>query len=81
MLNDFFAPLVLEIDIDIRRFAALARDEALEEHVHTRGVHLGDPQAVADGGIGGRAAALAEDSAPARKGDQLGNRQEVGLVL
>src|SRR5205807_9264118 len=31
VLNDFLAPLVLEVDIDVRRLIALTRDEALEE--------------------------------------------------
>src|SRR6185312_7510756 len=31
VLNDFLAPLVLEIDVDIGRLVALARDETLEE--------------------------------------------------
>src|SRR5215211_4732555 len=30
ILNDLFAPLMLEVDIDIRRLVALATDEALE---------------------------------------------------
>src|SRR5687768_17542239 len=33
VLNDFFAPLMLEIDINIRRLVALAADEALEQNV------------------------------------------------
>jgi len=31
ILDDFLAPLVLEIDVDIGRLVALLRDEALEQ--------------------------------------------------
>ena len=65
VLDHLLAPLVLEIDVDVGRLVALGRDEALEEEVGALGVDLGDAEAVADGGIGGRAAALAED-APSR---------------
>ena len=34
VLDDFLAPLVLEIDVDVGRLVALLRDEALEQHVH-----------------------------------------------
>ncbi|SAL07498.1 hypothetical protein AWB81_08125 [Caballeronia arationis] len=33
VLDDLFAPLMLEIDIDIGRLAALLADESLEQHV------------------------------------------------
>ncbi len=62
VLDDLLAPLVLEVDVDVRRLVALARDEALEQQVHARRVDLGDAQAVADRRVGRRAAALAEDA-------------------
>ena len=62
VLNHLLAPFVLEVDIDVRRFVALLRDEALEQHVHARRVHFGDVQAVADRRIGRGAAALAQDA-------------------
>src|SRR3984893_11140485 len=60
VLNDLFAPLVLEIHVDVRRFVALLRDEALEQHGHARRIHLGDFQAIANNGVSGRAPPLAE---------------------
>ena len=91
VLNDLFAPLVLEIDVDIRRLVALLGNEPLEQHGHARGIHFRDLQAVADDGIGGRAAALAEDVLRAgvlndivhgeKKGLELELRDQAQLVL
>ena len=38
ILDDFFAPFVLEIDVDIRRLVAGGGDESLEEHVDASGI-------------------------------------------
>ena len=81
VLNDLLAPLVLEIDVDIRRLVALLGDEALEQHGHARGVDFGDLQAIADHGIRGRAAALAEDALRAGKLDDIVHGEEKGLEL
>ena len=80
VLDYFFAPFVLEIDVDVGRLVALAGDEALEQHVHARRVHLGDAEAVTDGGIGGRAAALAQNVAAAGKLHDVVHGQEIGFV-
>ena len=80
VLDDLLAPRVLEVDIDVGRLGALARDEALEQHRHARRVDLGDAEAVADRRVGGRAAALAEDAATARELDEVVDRQEIRLV-
>ena len=61
VLDHLLAALVLEIDVDVRRLVALLADEALEEHVDAVGIDGGDAEAVADGRVGRRAAALAED--------------------
>ncbi len=60
VLNDFFAPLMFEIHVDIRRLVAFLGNESLEQHRHAGRIHLGDFQAVADDGIGRRSAPLAE---------------------
>ena len=60
-LDDLLAPLVLEVDVDVRRLAPLRREESLEEEVRPRRVNRRDPQAVADGAVGGAPAPLAED--------------------
>ena len=66
ILDDLLAPLMLEIDVDIGRLVARVRDEALEKQVRAGGVDLGDAERIADGGIGGRAAALMEDAVVSR---------------
>ncbi|OQC04174.1 MAG: hypothetical protein BWX79_02545 [Alphaproteobacteria bacterium ADurb.Bin100] len=81
VLDDFLAALVLEVDVDVGWLVALAGDEALEQHAHARGVHLGHAQAVAHGRIGRRAAPLAQDAAAARKAHQVVHGEEVHLVL
>ncbi len=59
---------------------ALPGDEALEQHLHARRVHLRDPQAVADRRVGRRAPPLAQDAAGAGKADDVVHGEEVGLV-
>ena len=61
ILDDLLAPLVLEIDVDVRRFAPFRRNEALEQKIGAIGIDLGDAEAEAYRRIGGRAAALAQD--------------------
>ena len=81
VLDDFLAPLVLEVDVDVGRLVALLRDEALEQHAHARRVDLGDAERIADGRVGRRAAALAEDAPRARERDDVVDGEEVGLVF
>ena len=59
VLDHLLAPLVLEVDVDVGRLVALARDEALEQQVDLDRIDRGDAEAIADRRIGGRAAALA----------------------
>ena len=78
VLDHLLAPLVLEVDVDVRRLVALLRHEALEQEVHPPGVHLGDPEAVAHRRVGGRTAALAEDAlAPGETDDVVDGEEEV----
>ncbi len=51
-LDHLLAPLVLEIDIDVRRLAPLLRDEALEQQVVLGRIDRGDAEHEAHGGIG-----------------------------
>ena len=80
-MDDFFTPLVLKIDIYIRRLIALAADETLKQHVHARRVHLRHPQAVTHRRIRRRTAPLAEDVAVAGEGHDVMHRQKIHLVL
>src|SRR5690606_30005458 len=76
VLNDLLATLELEVDVDVGRFVALSADEALEEHAGTRGIDLGDAQAIADRRVRGRSATLAQDAAAAREADDVGDGEE-----
>src|SRR6185503_13996241 len=69
VLHHFLAPLVLEIDVDVGRFVALAADEALEQHLASRRVDFGDRERIADSRIRRRSATLAENAARARERD------------
>src|SRR5256885_11688387 len=80
VLDDFLAPLMLEIDVDIGRLVALLRDEALEQKLLLGRIYLGDIQGVADGGIGRRAAPLAENAPAAGVADDVVDGQEKRLV-
>ncbi len=80
VLDDFLAPLVLEVDVDVGRFVAFLGDEALEEQRRLRRVDLGDAERVAHRRIGGRTASLAEDFAAAGEGDDVVDGEEVGFV-
>ncbi len=80
VLDHLLAPLVLEIDIDVGRLAPLRRDEALEQQVGERRVYIGDADAIADGGIGGRAAALAQYALRAGEADDVLDGQEIGGI-
>ena len=79
VLDDFFAPLVFEVDVDVRRFVAFLADEASEQRVVVGRDH-GDAQAEADRGVGGRSASLAEDAAALGESDQVVDGKEVRLV-
>ena len=60
---------------------ALGRHEAIEQHVDLGGVHRGDGEAIADDGVGGRAAPLAEDVLGAGEVDDVVHGEEVlGVV-
>ncbi len=80
-LHDDLAPLMLEVDIDIRRLVALLRDKALEQEIVALGIDAGDAQHIADRGVGGRASALAQDVLAARELHDGVHGQKVGGVL
>src|SRR5579862_9014336 len=75
------SPLMLEIDVDVGRFVARGTDKALKQHVDARRVDRGDAKAITHHRIGRRAAPLAEDAAPARKGDDVVHGQEIARIV
>ena len=79
-LQDDLAPLMLEIDIDVGRLAPLLRDETLEQKIVALGIDRGDAEHIADGAVGGRAAALTENVLAAGKTDDRVHRQEIGRI-
>ena len=81
VLDHLLAPLVLEIDVDVRRLAAIGRDEALEQQAAFTRIDVGDAQAITDRGVRGRAAALAKDVLAARKAYDVVDGEEVWGVL
>jgi hypothetical protein len=81
MLNDFLAPFVLEIDVDVGRLVSLPRDETLEQHFHAGRIDLGDAQAIADRGIGRRSSTLTQNAAAAGEVDEIVHGEEVGLIV
>jgi len=72
---------VLEIDINIRRLAALFRDETLEQHAGTRGVDFGNPERKTHRRIRRRAAPLAQNADAASKNHDVVHGEEIGFVL
>jgi hypothetical protein len=62
VLDDFFAPVGLDVDVDVGRLlGALGAEEPFEHEVEADGVDRRDLECVAHRGVRGRAASLAED--------------------
>jgi hypothetical protein len=81
VLEHLLPALVLEVDVDVRRLAALDGDEPLEQEPHPHRVDGGDPEAVAEDGVRGAAPALAQDAALAREADDVPDSEEVARVI
>ncbi len=62
VLHDFFAPLVLEIHIDVGRLVPFLGDEALGRAPTDGRIDDGDAEAVAHHGVGRRAPSLTQDA-------------------
>ncbi len=81
VLDDFFAPVVLKVHVDVGRLVAGAADKALEQQIGMLGIDLGHAQAVTDRRIGGRAATLAQDVSAAGKAHDVMHGQKIHLVV
>ena len=78
VLDHALAPIAAgQVEIDVGPLAALFREEPLEEQLHPDRVDRGDAEAVADGAVGRRTAALHEDAALAAEVDQVPDDEEV----
>ena len=78
MLNHLLAAIAArQIEIDVGPFAALFRKKALEQQIHADRIDSRDPEAVADGAVGGRSAPLHEDVVMAAEIDDVPDDEEV----
>ena len=77
ILNDFLTPLMLEIHINVRRFAALGIEKAFEQDIDFGGIDRGHIQCEANYGIGGGSAPLTKNFLAPRKGDDIADGKKV----
>ena len=81
VLNDLLAPLMFEIDVDIRRLVSIGRQEAFEQKIMLAGIDRGDPQHIADGRIRRRSSSLTQDALVVRDLDNVVDGQEIGRQI
>ena len=81
VLDDFFTPLMLEINVDVGRLAAFTADEALEQQVAFNRVDCSYLQAIADRRIGGRAATLTQNAPASRKAHDVMHGDEEHFIF
>ncbi len=72
---------MLEINIDVGRFAPLGRDEALKENVDAGWIYGSDAKAIADSTVGGRSPALAENLLLFGKAHHVIDGQEIAGIV
>ena len=78
VLDDLFAMIAGgQIEIDVGPLAAVLAEETLEEQLHADRIDGGDFERVADGGVGGRAAALNEDAVMLAVADEVPDDEKV----
>ena len=78
VLDDPLAPIAArQIEIDVGPLAALLRQEPLEQQIHADRIDRRDAEAVADGAVGRRPAALHEDVVLAAEVHDVPDDQEV----
>ncbi len=83
VLDHLLAPLVLEIDVDVGRLAAVLGNEAGEQKIALVRIDRGDAEAKAHRAVGRRAAALAEDFLflIAGEGDDVVDGEEIARIV
>src|SRR6185437_6355137 len=80
-LNDFLAAFVFKVHVDVGRFLSIGTDETFEQQAAAGGIDRRNAEHVADRGVGGRSATLAEDVAGAGEADDAVNREEIGRIF
>ncbi len=81
ILHHLLAPLMFEIDVDIGRLQPFGGDEALEQQIDLGRIDRGDAEHVADGGVGRRSPALAENADAARIADDVVHGEKIMRVV
>ena len=77
VLDDFFAAVGVEVDVDVGRFVTQCGQEAFERQPVRDRVDGGDSECVTDGRVRGATPPLTEDSARACELDDVVNDEEV----
>ena len=80
ILDDFFAPLMFEININIGRLIALGRNKTFKQQIQSAGVDSRDAEAIAHGRISRRAAPLTQNALTAGKLNQIVNGQKIRRI-
>ena len=81
VLDDLFAPVAFDIDIDVGRAIALGRQKSLEQQAQRNGIGLGNAQRVARCAVGGAAPTLAIDIGPLAELHDVPDHQEVAREI
>ncbi len=79
VLDDLLTPARLDVHVDVRRPVPLRGEESLEQQPVPDGVDRGHPEGVADRGVRGGSAALAEDAVVPAERRQVVHHEEVAL--
>ncbi len=77
VLDDLFAPVTLDVDVDVGRPIALGRQEPLEQQSQRHRVGLGDAERITRRAVGRAATTLTEDVGPVAELDEIPHHQEV----
>ena len=81
MLDDLFAALVLDVEIDVRRLGSLDAQKTLEQKIHPYGINCRDTETETHGAVRRTATTLAQDALLAAVLNDLVHREEVSAVV
>ena len=82
VVDDLVAPVLAEVDVEVRHRHAVGIEEALEQQAEAQRIEVGDGERIGDQRAGARAAARADrDALRLRPLDEVGDDQEVAGIL
>ncbi|MNL32515.1 hypothetical protein D3C87_1543730 [compost metagenome] len=81
VLQDFLTPLVLEIDVDVRRFVALPGKKTLKQQRAAIRIDFGDAQGKTHRRVSGGTASLTENLLVTGETHDVVDRQEIAFVI